>query len=177
MIGTVASASSARSFTLTAKASAGGRAQILISAYGGCGPADYYRGSPTARSGKPAADYWLNCIWGTRNVTVSHNVFSMDTAKIRACTTKNLCGYMGLLAFNAGVPVLMQFFRPYPSVVARADGGLGNVWSANTYTWSGSGGLGTFGFWAGNQGTQLTRQQWQRAPYGQDAGSVFNGRS
>ena len=55
MIGTVASVASARSFTLTGKAPGNGRAQILISAYGGCGPADYYRGSLTARSGKPPA--------------------------------------------------------------------------------------------------------------------------
>ncbi len=174
MIGTVASGATAGSFTLAGKAHGNGRAQILISAYGGCGPADYYRGSLTARSGKPLASYWLNCIWGTRNVIVSHNNFTMDTAKIRGCTTKNLCGYMGLLAFNAGVPTLMQFFHAYPSLVARANGGLGNVWSANSYTWSGTGALGTYGFWAGNQGTALTWQQWRAAPYGQDAGSTGN---
>lgn len=99
----------------------------------------------------------------------------MNTARIRGCTTKNMCGYMGLLAFNAGVPALMQFFHAYPSLVAHAKGGLGNVWSDNAYTWQGSGGLGSFGFWAANQGTQLTRAQWQAAPYGQDAGSTFNG--
>ena len=101
---------------------------------------------------------------------VSHNNFTMNTAKIRGCTTKNLCGYMGLLAFNAGVPTLMQFFHAYPALVARANGGLGNVWSANSYTWNGTGALGTYGFWAGNQGTALTWQQWRDAPYGQDAG-------
>ena len=175
MIGTIGSVASASSFTLTAKAPSPGRAQILISAYGGCGPADYYHGGPAARSGKPVSDYWLNCIWGSRNVTVSHNIFSMNTARIRGCTTKNMCGYMGLLAFNAGVPALMQFFHAYPSLVAHAKGGLGNVWSDNAYTWQGSGGLGSFGFWAANQGTQLTQAQWQAAPYGQDAGSTFNG--
>ena len=175
MIGTVASVTSARSIRLTAAAPSVSRAQILISAYGGCGPADYYHGSATGTSGKPAANYWLNCIWGSRNVTVSHNLFSMNTATIRGCTAKNMCGYTGLLAFNAGVPTLMRFFQSYPGLVARADGGLGNVWSANTYDWQGSGGLGTFGFWAGNQGTNVTRQQWQSAPYNQDAGSAFNG--
>jgi hypothetical protein len=175
LVGTIAQVASAHSFTLTAPAARVQSARLVVSAYGGCGPADYYRGGPAEKTGHPAAAYWDNCIWGSRNVTVAHNYFVMNSASITGCTAKNMCGYTGLLAFNAGVPPLMGYFDSYPSLVARAAGGLGNVWADNTYTWSGSGGLGTFGFWAGNQGTQVTRAQWQGSQYGQDARSVFAG--
>ncbi len=174
-VGTVAQVASAHSFTLTAQAPSARGVPLIVSAYGGCGPADYYRGGLAQRTGRPAAAYWDNCIWGSRNVTVARNYFSMNSASITGCTAKNMCGYMGLLAFNAGVPALMQYFHSYPSLVARATGGLGNVWADNTYAWSGSGGLGTWGFWVASQGTQVTQAQWQAAPYRQDAGSTFNG--
>ena len=66
----------------------------------------------------------------------------------------------------------MQFFDAYSNLIARASDGLGNVWSGNTYRWSG-GGPGGWQFQAGLQGNQVTRAQWQASPYGQDAGSSF----
>ena len=59
---------------------------------------------------------------------------------------------------------------PTPDYIAKASGGLGNVWSQNAYIWSGS---GRWQFWAAAQGNEVTRSQWQAAPYGQDTGSTF----
>jgi parallel beta-helix repeat protein len=174
-VGTIAQVTSPHSFALSAQAPSAKGARLIVSAYGGCGPADYYRAGLAQQTGHPAAAYWNNCIWGSRNVTVAHNHFAMNSASITGCTAKNMCGYTGLLAFDAGVPPLMGYFHSYPSLVARASGGLGNVWADNTYTWTGSGGLGTWNFWVASQGTQVSRAQWQSAPYGQDAGSTFDG--
>ncbi len=82
-----------------------------------------------------------------------------------------MCGFMENAAFNAGQPRLMQFWDSYPNYIAKASGGLGNVWSDNTYVWSGPGG---WKFWAAIQGNEVSRHQWQAAPYGQDAGSTFH---
>jgi hypothetical protein len=118
------------------------------------------------------AHYWDNCLWGTRNVLVSGNSLHMQADKVAGCTTANLCGYVTAFAFNAGVPPLMHYFHDYPELIARASGGLGNIWRANRYAWSG-GGPGGWQFQAGHQGNAVDRRQWQSAPYGQDAGSGF----
>ena len=83
-----------------------------------------------------------------------------------------MCGYMMMVAFNAGVPALMHYWDSYPQYIAQASGGLGNAWLRNTYQWSG-GGPGAWQFQAGPQGRRVTQRQWQGAPYGQDAGSAF----
>jgi hypothetical protein len=57
-------------------------------------------------------------------------------------------------------------------VIAKASRGLGNVWSNNTYYWSGRG-PGQWQFEAGSQGSQVALSDW-RDTYGQDAGSTFN---
>ena len=131
--------SAAASFTLAKSGPSASAATLLLSAYGGCGPADYYGGALGKTSGKPAADYWDNCLWGSRNVTVSGNSFSLNAAKVTGCTTENLCGYMAAVAFNAGVPQLMQYWDAFTRYIANASGGLGNVWSGNSYSWSGGG--------------------------------------
>ena len=82
-----------------------------------------------------------------------------------------MCGYMEAMAFNAGVPSLMQFFDSYPHLIANATGGLGNVWADNTYYWSGS--PGNWQFMAGDQGSQVSIAQWRAPPFNQDAGSTF----
>jgi hypothetical protein len=172
-LGTVAGVTSAHAFTLSRSPGDEKGAQLLLSAYGGCGPADYYGGGPGAMSGKPQANYWDNCLWGSRNVTVKDNVFSTDASTVLGCkTAKNLCGYMENAAFNPGEPRLLQFWDSYPNYIAKASGGLGNVWSHNMYKWSG-GGPGGWQFWASLQGNKVTRSQWQASPYGQDAGSIF----
>jgi parallel beta-helix repeat protein len=169
-LGTVTAAAGARSFTLSRSHARQAGVTLLVSAYGGCGPADYYGGGPGRPSGRPAARYWDNCIWGSRNVTVSGNAFVMNAGRVQGCTTGNMCGYMTAVAFNAGVPPLMQFFDAYSRYLPRASGGLGNAWSDNAYRWSG-GGPGAWQFQAGSQGSGVTWQQWQAAPLGQDAGS------
>ena len=175
-LGTVAGVTSPRTFTLSRSAGHKTGATLLLSAYGGCGPADYYGGRLGVKSGRPLADYWDNCIWGSRNVIVSGNSFSMDAGKVTDCTIADLCGYQAAIAFNAGVPPLMGFWNSYQAYIGDASGGLGDVWSDNTYSWSG-GGPGQWQFQAGQQGRRVTRAQWQAAPYRQDAGSVFTQRA
>ena len=153
LLGTVAAtpAPTATSFTLTRAPGNATGVRLLVSAYGGCGPADYFGGALNTASGHPAARYWDNCIWGSRNITVTGNTFSMNAASVNGCTTANLCGDMTAIAFNAGVPKLMQFFDAYSNLIARASDGLGNVWSGNTYRWTG-GGPGGWQFQAGLPG-------------------------
>jgi hypothetical protein len=170
-LGTVTSVTSAHSFTLSDSPGDGSGKSLLLSGYGGCGPADYFGGKPGAASGSPKAMYWDNCVWGSRNVTVTGNVFSLDASAVKGCeVAANQCGYMMTAAFDAGVPKLMQFFDAYQTYIADASGGLGNVWSDNTYQWSGSGG---WQFEAGAQGNLVSLAQWRAAPYHQDAGSTF----
>lgn len=172
-LGNVATVKSANSFTLSRSPGAAYDSgdPLLLSAYGGCGPADYFKGGLGVASGSPSADYWDNCIWGSQNVTVEDNVFSLDASTVTGCTTANMCGYQQLVAFNGGVPALMQYWFPYTSYIAKATGGLGNVFSDNAYTWSG-GGPGAWQFTGGDVGTDLTRSAWMSAD-GQDAGSRF----
>jgi hypothetical protein len=171
-LGTVTSVSSAHSFTLSGSPGNRTGATLLLSAYGGCGPADYFGGKPGVASGSPKARYWDNCVWGSRNVTVTGNLFSINASAVTGCeVARNECGYMMAAAFNAGVPKLMQFFYAYQRYIAGATGGFGNVWSDNTYQWSGSGG---WQFEAGAQGNVISPGRWRGAPYHQDAGSTFN---
>jgi hypothetical protein len=171
-LGIVASVVDAHEFTLDRPAENAAGLSLLLSAYGGCGPADYYGGNLNVKSGQPASDYWDNCIWGSHNTTVKGNVFTMDAASVRGCgTPANMCGYLETAAFNPGIPKLMQFFFPYETYIAEASGGLANVWSNNTYEWTGS--AAGWQFMAGAQGVVVSRAAWRREPFMQDAGSVF----
>jgi parallel beta-helix repeat protein len=172
-LGNVAGVTSAHSFTLNQSAGTAYTSgdALLLSVYGGCGPADYFAGGLGVASGRPSADYWDHCIWGSRNVTVQDNVFSLDASKVAGCTAANMCGYQQLVAFNAGVPALVQYWFPYTSYISKASGGLGNVFSDNVYTWAG-GGPGAWQFMGGDMGTHVTRSAWTSAD-GQDAGSRF----
>jgi hypothetical protein len=174
LLGTVASVQNAYGFTLNESPGNASGASLLLSAYGGCGPADYYKGGLGVKTGNPAANYWDNCIWGSRNTTVSGNQFIMRQGEITGCTKRNMCGFNVDVAFNAGVPILMQFFDSYPKLIAKAHGGLNNVWSRNVYSWTG-GGPGGWQFWAGIQGNEVSRSAWRAEPYDQDAGSAFTG--
>lgn len=173
-LGNVSTVTSATAFTLDRSPGAAYTAgdALELSAYGGCGPADYYQGGLGTASGNPSANYWDHCIWGTRNVTVSGNQFSMNSGTVTGCTTSaNLCGYTQLVAFNAGVPLFQQFWFPYTSDIMLASGGLGNVFSSNDYGWTGT------GAWLFNAGTgtlnTVPRTTWQNT-YGQDSGSTFH---
>ncbi|MCW2930019.1 MAG: right handed beta helix region family protein [Actinomycetia bacterium] len=174
-LGNVSAVTSAHSFTLTGSPGAVTGAQLVLSAYGGCGPADYFGASaPGASSGTPSGPYWDNCIWGSRNVDVTNNKFAMSASAVTGCTTgANLCGYQYSATFNAGVPSLMGYWDSMQSYVTLASGGLGNVFSGNAYTWSGSGAWTFTQGDAGNgNGNTMTWSQWQGAPNGQDAGST-----
>ena len=170
-LGNVASAISPNSFTLDRSPGNVTGAELLISAYGGCGPADYFGGGPGVNTGQPQDAYWDNCIWGSRNVTITNNTFSMQADQVTGCTAANMCGYMQTVAFIPGVPTLVQYWGSYTTLIAKSDRGLGNVWSHNTYNWSG-GGPGSWQFTAGSQGNHVTHAQWQSSPYRQDAGST-----
>jgi hypothetical protein len=173
LLGTVTAVASANAFTISASLTAQTGLSLLLSAYGGCGPADYYGGSLGVASGTPAADYWDNCLWASRNVIVKGNTFSIDAAKVTGCEVlRNLCGVMFNAAFDPGIPALMQFWSSDTKYIAKAKGGLGNVWSKNTYEWPSAKAQG-WRFWAGQQGVAVSRAQWQGSRYGQDAGSVF----
>jgi hypothetical protein len=171
-LGTVASVVDAHQFTLDRSAGNATGLSLLLSAYGGCGPADYYGGNLNVKSGQPAGNYWDNCIWGSRNTTVKGNVFTVNAASVLGCAVPaNLCGYMESAAFNPGIPKLMQFFFQYQTYIAKASGGLANVWSNNNYQWTGN--TAGWRFMVGAQGKVVSRDAWQREPYLQDAGSVF----
>ena len=174
-LGDIATVTSANAFTLNTSPGDVSGAALYVSAYGGCGPADYFGAGPGVSTGTPSAPYWDNCIWGSRNVKVSGNVFSMSASTVTGCTTANKCGYQYLSAFNAGVQPLLRYFGTYQTYITHAFGGLGDVWSGNAYTWSG-GGPGAWVFTtgtSGNDGSTLTQSQWQGSPNNQDAGSSF----
>jgi hypothetical protein len=95
----------------------------------------------------------------------------MNASVVRNCTTANDCGMMAAIAFDPGIPKLMQFWGNYPNYIAKASGGLGNVWSDNAYHWTG-GGAGAWTFDAGLQNTFISQSAWQLTD-GQDSGSTF----
>ena len=102
-LGDIATVTSANAFTLNTSPGDVSGAALYVSAYGGRGPADYFGAGPGVSTGTPSAPYWDNCIWGSRNVKVSGNVFSMSASTVTGCTTANKCGYQYLSAFNAGI--------------------------------------------------------------------------
>ena len=78
------------------------------------------------------------------------------------------------MAFRPGIANGQQYWFSYPDLIANSTGVLNNVWSNNTYNWTGAGG---WFFMAGNQGNHITQAQWTAAPYLQDASSTFGGSS
>jgi hypothetical protein len=172
-LGRVSSVANATAFTLSRSPGDKSGRSLLLSADGGCGPADYFGGGLGVPSGIPRNRYWDNCIWGSRNVTISYNAFSLSARTVAGCTIAARCGTMAAISFNAGVPTLMQFFDSYQKYIADSSGGLGNVWSSNIYTWTGGDGPDYWQFQAGAQGTAVNRAQWQASPYNQDTGSSF----
>jgi parallel beta-helix repeat protein len=171
-LGTIATVTSANAFTLSGSPGDRTGARLMISAYGGCGPADYFGGAHNVQSGQPAANYWDNCIWGTHDVTVSGNTFTMDAGAVTGCTVAAACGYNQNVAFLPGIPLLAQYFSAYDPLTIRATAGIGNVFTGNTYTWRG-GGPGGWSFNGPHFGFQISQANWLAAPQSQDAGSTF----
>lgn len=131
---------------------------IYISELGGCGVSDLWDTTGPGTSGTPSAAYWMNCLYGTHGTTVSGNTIAMNTATVANCSSTNECGVEAAVANEAGWPItgLNTIYNPYfQTNVAISTSPLANVFSNNTYTWSGSGGAGS-GVWqfdAGALGT------------------------
>jgi hypothetical protein len=176
-LGNVATVTSANSFTLNDSPGNVTGASLVLSAYGGCGPADYYgASSPGALSGTPSEPYWDHCIWGSRNVLVNGNQFNMNASAVTGCATSaNLCGYQYVGSFNPGIPALMTYWGTMQDYITLASGGLGDVFSGNAYAWSGPGGWTfTQGDVGNGSGNTATWAQWQGSPDDQDAGSTYS---
>jgi parallel beta-helix repeat protein len=172
LLGTVATVTSAQSFTLN-QAPSGGYTTgdvLWLQSPGGCGFPDYPpSGSPGQVSGTPPAAYWDHCLWGSRNVTISGNYFSVGASTVTNCTQGNGCGFMQITGFNAGIAAINSIWTTMPTLMQTQASGLNITWSGNAYHWQGTGG---WSFHAGFQGApDLTQAQWLTA--GQDAGSTF----
>jgi hypothetical protein len=169
----------ANSFALTEPATASSSgAHVDLSTPGGCSLYDLSSSAgpvqvPGTTSGHTAADYWDNCIWGSRNVLVAGNTFTMASDVVAGCTAQNMCGDMQMVAFAPGTDPWWDVWGPYfKDHIAVATSPLNNVWSDNTYTWYGSGGSGSWQFEAGDQGVRLSEATWTSNAYKQDAGST-----
>ena len=177
-LGNVQTVTSANAFTLDRSPGNVSGIDLAVSAYGGCGIADYFGGGPGVTSGTPAALYWDNCIWGGRGVTVSGNTFTTQANNVRGCTTffvgntDNLCGFQTAEANAPGISPFFAYWGNYETYVAHATGGIGNVWSSNTYTWVRNGGTTAWRFNAGSFANIVPQSTWTGTD-GQDAGSTF----
>ncbi|MGO9198599.1 MAG: right-handed parallel beta-helix repeat-containing protein [Acidimicrobiales bacterium] len=176
---TVASCSSANDCTLSTPATGSTTGDtVYLSAPGGCGYADLIGSKEGATSGRPAAHYWDNCLYATRNVAVSGNHFNMASDRVTGCTAANLCGVIGVNDAGTGFPAA-QFdiyngsSTYFTTNAPLSTSPLGVVFTDNTYTWTGTGGSSTWQFEAGNQGTgaDVTHARWTGSPCYQDAGS------
>lgn len=185
---TIASCTSNTTCTLTRPARVsitGGRlsgspVEIEAGPPGGCGMYDLIGSSAGTQTGSPRNPYFDNCNWWIQDLTVSRNVFIMNanstktwkSGAVTSCTAANGCGYMVLYA-STGSCTYGCLWSPYEYNVsaeyiisARAR----NIWSDNTYVWTGPGG---WSFEAGSTSNVLTQRQWRSVPYRQDAGSTF----
>ena len=147
---------------------------------GGCGMYDLIGSRAGADTGSPANPYFDNCNWWAQDLTVSGNVFVMNanptknwTAdRVTHCTAADGCGYMALYA-STGSCTNGCFWSPYSGSVAAdyiVSGPAHNVWSDNTYRWTGPGG---WSFEAGATDHVVSQSIWRGAPYHQDTGSAF----
>ena len=64
-------------------------------------------------------------------------------------------------------------WSPYDGSVAEyiISSNAHNVWSNNSYSWTGPGG---WSFEAGSTGNVLSQSAWRNPPYHQDTGSTFS---
>ncbi len=164
---TVAAVASDHSITLSLAATGSGTG-LTIDTYtaGGCGPYDLIGSSRGKTTGSPVEDYYDNCYWSSRNVTVEYNQFDMNTSAVRDCSVASLCGYMGIFSlYGSGI----SWPSPYARYTTETEISelASNVWKDNTYS-------GTWRFDIRSQGATASYATWRHAPYNQDAGSVFN---
>ncbi|MDQ3895962.1 MAG: DUF4082 domain-containing protein, partial [Actinomycetota bacterium] len=122
---------------------------------------EMYRCGPNYIASEPS---YSDCRWKTKNVTVTDNDFRQSSRAALGCTS--LCGMSGIFANGGTVPT----WSPYKGdVVQQAiTFGQNNRFSNNRY-------VGAWSFAAFNTGPPISWDQWRAAPYGQDAGSTWNG--
>ncbi len=147
----------------------------------GCGMYDLIGSSAGKDTGSPSDPYFDNCNWWVQDLTISHNSFSMNAnptktwkaGSVTNCLAATGCGYMVIYA-NSGACVNGCFWSPYADRVVAdyiTSSASHNVWSNNSYTWSGP---GAWSFEAGHTGNVLSQSAWRRSPYDQDNGSVYH---
>ena len=184
---TISSCASVHTCTLTTPATGSTTGDyIQVSPTGGCGMADL-AGTTQGNA------YWDNCLFGTFNVTVSSNTFSMASNSVTGCTSSDYCGEVDLINYASNFPSSVfdiyngsaysctvgtnTFNGYYACNMMLASSPLNNVFSDNTYSFTGSGGTGS-GSWqfrAGpNNGHTISHAVWDGTSSGdlrQDAGS------
>ena len=108
---------------------------------------------------KPFID---DCRWKTQNLVVEGNVFASDPTKIPLCAASKGCGFNGLFSNYGTYPD----WSPYKGEVVQKAITFeqNNVWRNNTYT-------GDWHFMVEEHGHVITWDEWQSAPYHQDADS------
>lgn len=108
--------------------------------------------------------YYSDCRWKTQNVSVHDNLFHLDPTNLSGCTPSAACGLQGMFSNWGTYPD----WSPYQDDVIEDAISLhqNNQFSHNTY-------VGPWQFMVHDQGNVLSPQDWQAAPYAQDADSTF----
>jgi hypothetical protein len=140
------------------------------------------------KTGSPVRDWWDGCMWRTENVRITQNTIDFNPAHIMGCNHAAWpdCGAGGIFSEYGGpagpggwvVPTDLTFFQ-------------NDVWSDNTYNgpstffaWNQGNGDNPVSWadWTGNvgQGDKCGSPGERRSgycvgPFGQDAGSTYNG--
>ena len=106
--------------------------------------------------------FYDDCRWKTQNLVVEGNVFAFDPTKIPVCATSKGCGFNGLFSNYGTYPD----WSPYKGKVVQKAITFeqNNAWRSNTYT-------GDWHFMVEEYGHVVTWDEWQSAPFQQDAGS------
>ncbi len=156
--------------------------EVETGAPGGCGMYDLIGSSAGKETGSPSKPYFDNCNWWVQDLKVTGNTFVMNAnptknwtaGRVTNCTAATGCGYMVVYA-STGACTTGCFWSPYANNV-NADylisGNAQNVWSKNSYSWTGPGG---WSFEAGSTSNVLSQAAWRGSPYHQDADSTFDG--
>ncbi|MFD7292205.1 right-handed parallel beta-helix repeat-containing protein [Streptomyces sp. NPDC059897] len=102
-----------------------------------------------------------DCRWKTQRVDIHDNRFVLDTSVVK-CTDK--CGRMGILSVYGTYPKWSPYkdTRVAEAITRKQD----NRWHDNTYR-------GPWTFVVEDMSKVVDREDWQEAPYKQDAGSTF----
>jgi parallel beta-helix repeat protein len=109
--------------------------------------------------------YYSDCRWKTQNVWVHGNEFHHDPSAIPDCAGSASCGQQGIFSNYGTYPKWSPYKGTVISQAITFD--QNNRFQDNAY-------FGTWGFTAYDPSRKLTREEWQAAPYNQDAGSTFN---